>query len=127
MRYDFTSLPDRSGRDALAVDGLGTLPGFSPDKPKDGVDLIPMWVADQNFVVCPAITDAIIERAKHPSFGYFSPREEYYDAIIRWQAARNGVAGLECFRYLEPQRARILFAIEFSYSVSDILQTSLPF
>ncbi len=94
MRYDFTSLPDRSGRDALAVDGLGTLPGFSPDKPKDGFDLIPMWVADQNFVVCPAITDAIIERAKHPSFGYFSPREEYYDAIIRWQETRNHAEGL---------------------------------
>ena len=127
MKYDFTSILDRRGMDALAVDGLGSMPGFSPDRPKDGFDVIPMWVADQNFPTCPAVQEAILARVRHPAFGYFDPRAEYFDAIIRWQAARNGVAGLECFRYLEPQRSRILFAIEFSYSVSDILQTSLPF
>ncbi|MBO4913962.1 MAG: aminotransferase class I/II-fold pyridoxal phosphate-dependent enzyme [Oscillospiraceae bacterium] len=94
MKYDFTSILDRSGRDALAVDGLGTIPGFSPDKPKDGFDVIPMWVADQNFPVCPSITKAVIERARHPSFGYFAPRDEYYDSIIRWQETRNHAAGL---------------------------------
>jgi cystathionine beta-lyase len=31
---------------------------------------------------------------EHPAFGYFSPREEYFDAIIRWQRTRNGVEGL---------------------------------
>ena len=42
MKYDFTSIIDRRGRDALAVDALGAMPGFSPSKPKDGFDLIPM-------------------------------------------------------------------------------------
>ena len=39
MQYDFTSIMDRRGRDALAVDGLGT--GFAPPLPKDGVEPIP--------------------------------------------------------------------------------------
>ena len=30
MKYDFTSIMDRHGKDAIAVDGLGTMPGFSP-------------------------------------------------------------------------------------------------
>lgn len=35
-----------------------------------------------------------IERAKHPAYGYFAPREEYFQSIIDWQTKRNGVTGL---------------------------------
>ena len=48
MKYDFTSIIDRQGQDAMAVDGLGMYPGMSPSKPKGGFDFIPMWVADMN-------------------------------------------------------------------------------
>ena len=92
MKYDFTSIMDRRGKDAIAVDGLGT--GFAPDLPKDGFDIIPMWVADMNFPTVPTIPESIIERAKHPAFGYFQATDEYYDSIIQWQAIRNGVTGL---------------------------------
>ena len=34
MKYDFTSIMDRHGKDALAVDGLGH--GFAPDPPQRG-------------------------------------------------------------------------------------------
>ena len=44
MTYDFTSIMDRHGKDSIAVDGLGQL-GFSPDPPKEGFDVIPMWIA----------------------------------------------------------------------------------
>ena len=94
MTYDFTSIMDRHGKDAIAVDGLGAEPGFAPDPPKEGYDIIPMWVADMNFPTVPTIPEAIIERAKHPAFGYFDPSDEYYDAIIDWQRIRNGVEGL---------------------------------
>ena len=87
MTYDFTSIIDRQGKDAIAVDS-------PPGKPKEGFDLIPMWVADMNFPTCPTIQQAIIARTQHPCFGYFSPRQEYFDAIIRWQKIRNGVEGL---------------------------------
>ena len=87
MKYDFTSIMDRHGKDAIAVDGLGT--GFAPDLPKDGFDIIPMWVADMNFPTVPTIPEAIIERAKHPAFGYFQATDEYYDSIIQWQATRR--------------------------------------
>lgn len=101
MKYDFTSIMDRRGRDAIAVDGLGKEGGFAPSLPKEGFDIIPMWVADMNFPTVPTIPEAIIARAKHPAYGYFSATDEYYDSIIRWHERRNGVKGLtrECIGY----------------------------
>ena len=94
MKYDFTTVMDRRGKDAIAVDAIGQ-PTFGITAPKEGFDPIPMWVADMNFPVVPTITQAMIERAQHPAFGYFMPPQEYYDSIIRWQETRNGVVGLK--------------------------------
>ncbi|PLS31967.1 aspartate aminotransferase [Bifidobacterium margollesii] len=91
--YDFTSIIDRHGKDAIAIDAVGSHP-IAPDAPKPGFDVIPMWVADMNFATVPTIQSAIIERAKHPLFGYFEPTDEYFASIIEWQASRNGVVGL---------------------------------
>ena len=66
MKYDFTSIIDRHGKDAIAVDGLGS--GEAPGLPKEGFDVIPMWVADMNFPTVPSIQEAVIERVKHPAF-----------------------------------------------------------
>ena len=93
MKYDFTSILDRRGKDAIAIDMVGA-PGSAYPAPRDGFDVIPMWVADMNFPVVPTIQEAMIRRAQHPAFGYFLPQEEYYDAIIRWQERHNGVTGL---------------------------------
>ncbi len=93
MRYDFETIIDRQDRDALAIDALGN--GWAPDTPKDGFDVIPMWVADMNFPTVPSVCDTIKKRIEHPLFGYFSPRDEYYDSIIKWQALRNGVTDLK--------------------------------
>ena len=95
MKYDFTSIIDRRGRDALALDGLGSSPGFAPDPPREGFDVIPMWVADMSFPAFPAIPEAIIRRVQHPAYGYFSPSQAYYDAISAWHRDRHGVTGLE--------------------------------
>ena len=94
MTYDFTTIYDRRGKDALAVDVLGGAPGMAPGAPKDGFSAIPMWVADMNFATVPTIPAALIERAKHPLYGYFWTFDNYYDAIIGWQRDRNGVTGL---------------------------------
>lgn len=90
MKYDFTTIMDRAGKDAIAVDVVPTLPVAV----REGFSVIPMWVADMNFATCPTIQDAMIRRIQHPAFGYFDPRKEYYDLIIEWHKNRNGVTGL---------------------------------
>ena len=100
MKYDFTTILDRKGKDAIAVDAPDMESCFGADyfskaKPKPGFDRIPMWVADMNFPTVPTIPETIIERAKHPAYGYFAPRDEYYEEIIQWHEKRNGVIGLK--------------------------------
>nr|WP_296007718.1 aminotransferase class I/II-fold pyridoxal phosphate-dependent enzyme [uncultured Blautia sp.] len=95
MNYDFTSIIDRRGWDAIAVDSVYNDSDFGPDAPKEGFDVIPMWVADMNFPALPTIQEAIHQRVDHPAYGYFSPRKEYTNSIISWQEQRNGVTGLK--------------------------------
>ena len=92
-KYDFTTILERRGKDALAVDALGQ--GWAPAIPREGFDPIPMWVADMNFPTASAVLEAMQSRLAHPSFGYFDPRAEYFDAIIKWQTLRNGAVGLK--------------------------------
>lgn len=94
MKYDFTSIIDRHGMDARAVDFEDS--DLGPRHPtREGFDLIPMWVADMNFPTVPTVMERMAQRLKHPLFGYFSPRQEYFDSIISWQSRRNGVEGLK--------------------------------
>ena len=126
MKYDFTSIMDRHGKDAIAVDGLGT--GFAPAAPKEGFDAIPMWVADMNFPTVPTIQEAIIERTNHPAFGYFNPTDEYFDSIIRWQAKRNSVQGLtkECIGYENGVLGGVISALNCVCSRGDKILVQTP-
>lgn len=91
MKYDFTSIMNRTGKDSIAVEKI-PIPGAQV---KEGFDRIPMWVADMNFPTVPTIPAAMMERVQHPAYGYFTPTKEYYRSIIQWQEKRNGVTGLE--------------------------------
>ena len=127
MKYDFTSIMDRVGKDAIAVEALGQMK-MAPKPPKDGFDIIPMWVADMNFPTVPTIPEAIIERAKHPAYGYFSPRKEYYDAIIQWQKNRNGVTDLtpECIGYENGVLGGVISALNVYCSRGDNVLVHKP-
>lgn len=91
MKYDFTTVLDRSGHDILACEKI-PFEGLSVD---EGFDAIPMWIADMSFPTAPPVMDEIRRRMEFPNFGYFSLSEEYYSAIINWQREHNGVQGLE--------------------------------
>ena len=113
MAFDFTSIIDRRGRDALALDALGSGEGMAPDAPGEGFDAIPMWVADMNFPVLPSIQRALAARVAEPHFGYFEPRCEYLDAIVGWQRERNGAIDLDasCIGYENGVLGGVLSAV----------------
>lgn len=52
-------------------------------------DILPLWVADMDFEVCPEIVKAIQQRANHFTFGYTKPGEQYYKSFINWNKKRN--------------------------------------
>lgn len=129
MKYDFTSIIDRRGMDAMAVD----LPGrYSPYKDgvslKPGFDVIPMWVADMNFKTVPTVAAEMIARAQHEAYGYFVPTDEYFDSIIAWQEKRNGLSGLtrECIGYENGVLGGLLSAMRVLCSPGDKVLLNSP-
>lgn len=133
MKYDFTSILNRRGMDAIAVDTPFEEEGFNHDyfagiHLKEGMDWIPMWVADMNFPIVPTVQEAIIERTKHPAFGYFSPRKEYFEEIIKWQETRNGVTGLTkaCIGYENGVLGGVVSALNVLCSKGDSVLLHSP-
>lgn len=53
-------------------------------------DIIPLWVADMDFEVLPAITEALKKRVEHGIFGYALVSDSYYESIIDWFRRRHG-------------------------------------
>lgn len=81
VKFDFDLEINRKGTDSFKVDKLAERYGNE--------NLIPLWVADMDFLSPPHVTEAIIERAKHGVFGYTYATKEYYDSIINWVDRRH--------------------------------------
>ena len=77
MKYDFDEIIERRGTGCVKW-----------DESEEGV--IPLWVADMDFAVAPAIQEAVRQRAQHPIYAYTLVGNEYYDAIISWFQRRHG-------------------------------------
>ncbi len=119
MKYDFTTVMNRKGYNTVAVEGYDMTIGDC--KIKEGVEPIPMWVADMSFATVPTIPQAMIERINHPEYGYFMPSEEYYNSIIKWHETRNGVSGLtpECIGYENGVLGGVVSALNIFCSRGD--------
>ena len=81
MTFDFETIIDRRGKDAVAVDApaVQMSGGFFPEtKVQEEFSIIPMWVADMNFQTAPAVAQAIRSRADHHLYGYFSVFSIHY-------------------------------------------------
>lgn len=76
MKYNFDERIERRGTHCVKW-----------DESPEGV--IPMWVADMDFAVAPAIQEAIRQRASHPIFAYTIVEDDYYDAVISWFRRRH--------------------------------------
>lgn len=124
MKYDFTSIIDRTGMDAIAVE---TIP-FKGMTVREGFHPIPMWVADMNFPTVPAVPEALAQRSAHPFYGYFYPREEYYQSIIHWHEIRHGVQGLtaDCIGYENGVLGGVMSALGAVCSRGDYVLVHTP-
>jgi cystathionine beta-lyase len=82
-KYDFDEIIDRHGTECKKIEVL------KQDYGRD--DLIPLWIADMDFAVCPEITDALVNRLTgNRVYGYTCLFDDYWQSIIDWQRERNG-------------------------------------
>ncbi len=56
-----------------------------------GEDIMPLWVADMDFPSPPAVQEAILKRAAHPTFGYTAELEDDHQALIDFWQRRHGL------------------------------------
>ena len=80
--FDFDQIINREGTGSFKYDARQSIFGRE--------DITPMWVADMDFSVPPAVTRALAERAKHPILGYTDFPESLYEALINWLKHRHG-------------------------------------
>lgn len=79
---DFDQLISRDNTNSLKYDGRQTIFGQE--------DVIPLWVADMDFASPPQVTQALIDRATHPIYGYSHFPESVYESLIDWLRRRHG-------------------------------------
>lgn len=80
-KYDFNSVIDRSHSDAIKYCEL--------NKWFDADNLLPMWIADMDFCVCPEITEALQRRISHRVYGYASTPCDFFPTIADWLRRRH--------------------------------------
>ena len=87
MKYNFDEIIERRNTGCVKWDenpaAVSVLGGSATE------DLIPLWVADMDFAVAPAIQKAIRQRAEHPVYGYTHVQDDYYEAVISWFKRRH--------------------------------------
>ncbi len=80
MKYDFTSIPDRSGCGSAKWNSAKNA----------SIDAVPLSVADMEFQSPPAIKQSLSRLAQEQILGYTDPTEAYYDSVISWMNRRHG-------------------------------------
>lgn len=81
MKYNFDEIIDRDNTNSAKFDEL--------EEKFSRTDIIPMWIADMDFLNAKEIEDAIVKRAKHSIYGYTTRNEEYFKAVKNWQKYKN--------------------------------------
>jgi cystathionine beta-lyase len=76
--YNFDKCPDRTGYGSLKWDKY------------KGRDILPLWVADMDFVTAPEILDALQQRLDHGVFGYTIPHKAPIEAVINYLDRQHG-------------------------------------
>ena len=81
MKYNFDEIIDRTATSCVKMERMKAV--FGRD------DLIPLWVADMDFLSPEEVTEALLERTRHGIFGYTVAYDSYFDSIINWLARRH--------------------------------------
>ena len=82
-KYDFDKVVDRRGTGATKIEGLRNMFGDE--------SLTPLWIADMDFEVCPAITEALDKRFAHHVFGYSRMPDTFWPSVMGWLRRRHGL------------------------------------
>jgi len=81
MKYDFNKVINRYNTHCYKWDCTEALFGAK--------DLLPMWVADMDFLSPPAVVEAMVKRAEHGVYGYTVFTDDVWAAVRGWYKTRH--------------------------------------
>lgn len=97
MKYDFDEKITRTGTSSIKWefvhegnklfqwDRAGEPPGKNPSQRP----VLPLWVADMDFLCPRPVVDALVARAKHGIYGYTEKTDSYYESVAGWMKKRH--------------------------------------
>lgn len=104
--------PSRRGTDCVKFDNLKEVYGNE--------NLTAAWVADMDFPVPEAVSEALKKRMEHPVFGYSRVPDSYWLSVIRWISGNYGFTPRrEELSYVPGIVRGIGFAINFLTNPGD--------
>ena len=83
MKYNFDEIVNRKNTDSIKWDAPKMLIEWGLTDRFDE-DTIPLFTADMDIAVAPAIVDAMHKTADRRIYGYSTVPKRYYDSVIKW-------------------------------------------
>ena len=118
-KYNFDKIIDRQGTGSMMTDCLTRIFGRN--------DLCPLWIADMDFEVCPAISEALEKRASHHIYGYSETPESFWKSIIDWAKRRhNWDIAREELTYVNGVVRGYAYALNFFTQKGDTIVIQQP-
>ena len=77
MKYNFDKIIDRRASDSIKWNIFEE-------------DVLPLWVADMDFLSPPEVLDALQKRIDHGVFGYSKTQDKTKSAVQNWLSNRHG-------------------------------------
>lgn len=74
---------------------------------------LPMWVADMDFETCPAVKEAIIQKAQLGVYGYTIVPDSYLESVMNWW---------KTYHHFELKKEWILFSTGVVPAISSIVR-----
>jgi cystathionine beta-lyase len=81
-KYNFDEIVPRLGTSSIKYD-------FSRERQMPE-GLLPMWVADMDFMTPPEVIERLVSVARHGIFGYTEVKDDYYQSVVSWFDRRLG-------------------------------------
>lgn len=96
MTIDFEQEVDHYGVNSIKwefmVDDRGLKHWDLTDPDLGDQSVLPMWVADMDFLAAPPIVEAVTRRAQRGLYGYASKTDSYLSAVCGWMGRRKAWA-----------------------------------
>lgn len=118
MSINFDEIIPRTGTNCTKFDKRLAIFGNS--------HVIPLWVADMDFAAPREVTEALINRATHPIYGYTFAPDSAYEALIIWVKQRFNWSIKREWIVLCPGVVQSLSAVILALSKANESTVTLP-